>query len=428
MYFLTIFLKFLVVLQSAQSYSSKLYAIDHRKVLQGENKNYKPFTYRIIHIPKISNGYKPIYSSAVILIKDLDEVEEFNTKVFLANDYPEKLKFIIVPERSSEGIVLKYIPIGSFQGYIPQFEYYLVNKALTIELSTFEYFTKDACVVNQIPLNKFDKIFQKWENKLNYEEKFMNFNNCEMPIVIHSNNSQDAYYSNGELKGFFKDFGDILGQRGNFKAIYKIVDLSIEFENNVESMVDRIYHKIFLYEAYYSTLNKKSGHITRSFIQFQQIFALSQSEAYDSYEKLILPFDETTWYLLIITFGSAFAIIFLARFASQSMRDRFFGRGISSPAFNVIRTFFGIGQIRLPVESIPRFILMMFILFCLIIRTAYQGVLFDMMTKDMRKSQPKTIADLKMQNYTVIVWNHSFSEVDTYLNLFNELFSKDERF
>jgi hypothetical protein len=64
-------------------------------------------------------------------------------------------------------------------------------------------------------------------------------------------------------------------------------------------------------------------------------------------------------------------------------------------------TFFGIGQMRLPINNFGRIILMVFILFCLIIRTAYLGVLFEMITTDMRKNSPNTMEQLLAQNYTI---------------------------
>jgi hypothetical protein len=47
---------------------------------------------------------------------------------------------------------------------------------------------------------------------------------------------------------------------------------------------------------------------------------------------------------------------------------------------------------------------MVFIVFCLIIRTAYQGVLFEMITTDMRKESPNTMEELLQKNYTIYIF------------------------
>ncbi len=55
----------------------------------------------------------------------------------------------------------------------------------------------------------------------------------------------------------------------------------------------------------------------------------------------------------------------------------------------------------LPGRNFARFNLMVFILFSLVVRTAYQGVQFDMMLKEMRPKDVKTIDELLEKNFTI---------------------------
>ena len=135
------------------------------------------------------------------------------------------------------------------------------------------------------------------------------------------------------------------------------------------------------------------------------IIAITPGELYNNWEKLYLPFDIHTWTYLFIIFGIAFGFIFVVNQMPDTVQSLFYGEGIRMPAFNVLGTFFGIGQTRLPSSNFPRMILMFFILFCLIFRTAYQSVLFEMMTSDMRKPSPKTIQDLFEQCFTIYTDN-----------------------
>jgi hypothetical protein len=100
---------------------------------------------------------------------------------------------------------------------------------------------------------------------------------------------------------------------------------------------------------------------------------ISPPESYNTYEKLTLPFDADTWMYLLITFGVAFLSIFFMNFLPKMVRNIIYGENVSMPSFNVIGTFFGIGQTRLPNNNFARIVLMSFIIFCLIFRTAYQG-------------------------------------------------------
>lgn len=46
---------------------------------------------------------------------------------------------------------------------------------------------------------------------------------------------------------------------------------------------------------------------------------------------------------------------------------------------------------------------MMFILFCLIMRNAYQGKMFEFLTSDMRKKGVATIAEIIEHNMTIFI-------------------------
>lgn len=62
---------------------------------------------------------------------------------------------------------------------------------------------------------------------------------------------------------------------------------------------------------------------------------------------------------------------------------------------------FGCGQINLPGRNFARFILMMFIWFCLVMRTAFQGKQFEFMTKEKRRPDVQTIEEMIVQNFSL---------------------------
>jgi hypothetical protein len=392
---------------------------NHENVIKTRNKNYKPFTIRVRHHSKFKDI--DIETSAIILTKDFSDLNELHENAYLDNIFAEKLKFIVVAtEHRNDSVPLMFKPLGYYPGHLTHYAYIMKIKPEKIELSTFEFFTKDTCTANQTLLNTFDKKTQTWEQKLKYEEKFMNFNNCKILIGMYDFTTLMAYFSNGELKGFQKDIAEILGQKGNFTPKYYVV------KDDETTYQNRTYLLSFAIGSH-NIHNLQCCHITKTFKQIQEHFLISQSEAYNSYEKLVMPFDAATWFLLILTFIIAFTVIFCAKKSSQAVRNRIYGRGVNTPAFNVVGTFFGIGQVRLPVESFPRFILMCFILFCLIFRTAYQGVLFDIMSKDMRKPPPKTIEDLYLQNFTILIKSYELESGFSMFNHITELLNQSKR-
>lgn len=57
-------------------------------------------------------------------------------------------------------------------------------------------------------------------------------------------------------------------------------------------------------------------------------------------------------------------------------------------------------MIILPGRNFSRFLLTLYILFCLIIRTAYQGKQFEFLQKDMRPANVETIDEMIARNFT----------------------------
>ena len=121
---------------------------------------------------------------------------------------------------------------------------------------------------------------------------------------------------------------------------------------------------------------------------------VTPAEKYTAYEKLFLPFDLETWILLSVTFLSTFVSIQIINRFSKSTQSLVYGKNIENPIWNVISIFFGISQTRLPTKNFSRFILIMFIFFCLIFRTCFQSKFFEFMTSEPRRPAPKTIDDV----------------------------------
>jgi hypothetical protein len=257
-------------------------------------------------------------------------------------------------------------------------------------------------------LDAMNKVTLVWEKQLKIKDKFKNFDGCQFVLTyfIEEENVMFRLFE-GKLYGFAFEFFELMAARGNFVSFYqpmKYFDQVMDSESLIPERFPNYQYRL-LPDIYFSVGSyvgtRRDVHVTTTFDEMEEIFAITPAEAYNSYEKMILPFDELTWILLILTFLMAFLFIFIVNFTTRKVRDVIYGRDVNTPAFNVVAIFFGIGQTRLPGKVFSRVILMLFILFCLIIRTAYQGVQFDMLTKDMRKPLPKTIADLKDMGYII---------------------------
>uniref|UniRef100_A0A3F2ZDF9 Putative ionotropic receptor ligand binding domain-containing protein n=1 Tax=Lutzomyia longipalpis TaxID=7200 RepID=A0A3F2ZDF9_LUTLO len=84
-------------------------------------------------------------------------------------------------------------------------------------------------------------------------------------------------------------------------------------------------------------------------------------------EKLFLPLSFTTWMLLSVVFILAIVFIVIGKFITPQTRDFVFGQRNNYPFINLISIFYGGPMMPLPRRNFARFLVMMWILFCLVV-------------------------------------------------------------
>lgn len=131
-------------------------------------------------------------------------------------------------------------------------------------------------------------------------------------------------------------------------------------------------------------------------------------------EKLALPFDFETWSGLGIIFSFAIISLCIINHLSENIRRLFYGKTSPSTLFNIFQLFFGISEKKTPNEIFSRIILISFIFWCLVIRTAYQGKLFEFTTTAIRKPELKTLDALKDRNFS-LYFSYDMKKRDMFL-------------
>jgi hypothetical protein len=253
-----------------------------------------------------------------------------------------------------------------------------------------EWFTKDSCNIGRfVQVNEMNSKTTQWKNELKIEEKFQNFHGCTLTLfaIPFFGEMQEFKYS----IDLFRDLYATIGKRGNFRLKYY----------NYYTKDHTSYDILYALPMITSPSTNLNFHFTVQFLEERASFFLTQREPYSAYEKLWLPFDDTTWIFFIAVFLYSFLSIFVINLMSENLQYMFYGENVNTPIFNVVGTFFGISQTRLPDANFPRILLMTFILYCLILRTAYQSLLFEYVATDMRKPSPTTIDELIDQKFTI---------------------------
>jgi hypothetical protein len=356
-----------------------------------------------------------INESAIVLFDNIKDLSEFNIKAKFTNRGPKSFQFFIFIPDTTINEISSSITETKINNYnmknvneirfrfrdvseISHFQYFLVDESEFMKLFTFVWYTSTACGKKQIvEVNRFDKKSKKWKNSKFDVKKFVNFHGCTLSVLAH--------FIPGEFEknqGSLYSILLVLAQTLNFK-----IDLAI-WGQNYDSVVKPFKNKqinLIIFTACLPTtriiLNiADDHHVTRPFFSSVDHLIVPLGEEYSGYEKLNFPFDSPTWFLIGLTFFTAFLTIIIVSFMSLKAQDYIFGNNVTSPTLHIFIQFFGLGQVVLPKRNFPRFLLMIFILFSLIIRTAYQGKLFEFLQKEMRKPEVQSIEEMIEKNFT----------------------------
>jgi hypothetical protein len=370
-------------------------------------KNERKYAEQIEIQPKL--GDHKIYKSALIFVENEKILNQLTMKSRLESLYPHRIRFLMYCESLDTTDILALPTLNDGKGLISMFQFFLANSTSSVDLYTFEWYTKEKCNAKQlIKLNSFSKKSQKWNKNLSIDEKFKNFHGCMLTVrlgenYMMTNIDRTSLEPFGPIVDLFKAMAHV----GNFTYNYQMIRIHIT--QNYEKVIENIprngmvvkHDAFFQMAVFMFSAVAEQLHFITLFKEEKVSCLLTPGEPYDSYEKLLFPFDFWTWMCLLVVFGCTFGSIIVINLLPRCFQNLFYGEHVMTPALNVGAIFFGISQTQLPFKNFPRIILVTFVLFCLVMRTAYQGVLFELIAAAIRKPIPKTFYDLYTRNYSI---------------------------
>lgn len=116
-----------------------------------------------------------------------------------------------------------------------------------------------------------------------------------------------------------------------------------------------------------------------SYISDPMVFVIPPAQELTKYEKLFFPFSKHLWILLLICLAMGYLVIIVVQRCSKEVQDFVFGQNVKNPGLNLISGFLGLSQHKLPNRNFARFVLTMFFILSLVIRTAYQACFFELL-------------------------------------------------
>jgi len=298
----------------------------------------------------------------------------------------------------------QYISTGS--SVSPRLYYIVAPKNKdSIYIVAGDRFSPTACHKLEVNVvNRYSKQSLVWDGPIKPLTKANDFYGCMFKIPILG---EDAYEGvdvrfNGSRKG--------VQLSGPMFEIFKRAGEHFNFEIKLFRPDDKEFKTpekpdtIFFRTGYSYHMQKYIP-----IIRLELLFAIPPGELYSDWELLAFAFDTATWILIGVTFLTAFGVIFIINLTTQTVRDFVFGRRVATPTLNVLAAFYGLSQPVLPRRNFARFLLTLFIIWCLIIRTCYQGKLFEYLQGDQRKPEIQSIEEVFEKNLTFLYPEMYFS-------------------
>ncbi|KAG5670882.1 hypothetical protein PVAND_001114 [Polypedilum vanderplanki] len=358
-------------------------------IINKTNKNNFPIKLKVIN--DISNSFN-LMKHAVLFMKTVETLIDWHKSEnvdFRERTGIEKKKILIYIE---EIIPLEYLNqlqmrMKNHHSEQQQMDelFFIVNDRNSINLGANVFYSELKCEFYHLKsLNTFDLKTQKWTKKLKIFDQGENFHGCIVNFVVTENNKELNH-----------QIVESIAQKCNFTPHFNIFMTNRGGQNDV---TEKLSNPIYLGITSHDSSQSLYPIGTHNFY-----FLISRNGFYSNYEKLLFPFDTTTWFLVLLTFGLTVLFIFVLDLSPEWLRTAFVGKGIKGPGYNAIAIFMGISQLKLPTETFCRNILLIYIWFCLIIRTCWQSKMFEFMTSDMRKPLPASLEDLIEMNYAIIL-------------------------
>ena len=152
---------------------------------------------------------------------------------------------------------------------------------------------------------------------------------------------------------------------------------------------------------------------TRAYEFMPLVLIIPPGKPYTSFEKLFMPFQSTVWKLLLFVSACGIGVICVFNLYSVKAQNFVFGHGVRYHNFNMLLIYVGGSQHHLPQGNFARYLLMTFILFCLVQRSLYQGSLYHFFQSEHRAGEVEKIDEMLEKEFNFIM-------LPTYLNFMNQ--------
>lgn len=253
----------------------------------------------------------------------------------------------------------------------------------SVSLHTFVPFSENGCnKTNPIKINEFiNGSFLRKPSGF-FRNKLRNLHGCKIKVSTFENFGPSVLkesFANGSstIYGRDMDIIDALGNELNFTPVTSYLETygswGILNANNgtatgamgqaIRRETDFILGNILLKLERSIFMDYSNPYYID-----QLIITIPPGRAFTSFEKLVRPFNIIVWICFGVIIFCSFVVITILQFQSKKAKEYFYGKNVTNPYLNVLIAVFGGSQKSLPKKDFPRYLLMLFLLYCLVMR------------------------------------------------------------
>lgn len=361
-----------------------------------------------IHIESVENIFDLETRRRGFTIIFIDELESFY--IFLHKVSPETFKFkgfyLIVSMKSS-------IDIGKMFDAMWKLMIFNVDVLIydwsleSINLTTFLPFSDGTCNnLKPVKINEFNISTMRWKNSDFFPKKFKNLQQCSIRVGTYES-APGLIIRNvknkTEIYGFEGDMFNVIAARLNFTMNITAVTYgggSVDKNGTATGLVEKIMLNEFdLIMSLFSVNYYRNIFLTptKPYYVDKMIVIIPADRLLDSFLKIFFVFNYKLWLTLFVVFGLASFVIKLLQSKVSALDE------IRAPVMSLFVAIIGGSERNLPRKDFPRILVATFLLFCMVVRTVYQGGLFNMLKQDIRINEIKTLQDINKHHYTFFI-------------------------
>ncbi|XP_070491068.1 ionotropic receptor 21a-like [Chironomus tepperi] len=294
--------------------------------------------------------------------------------------------------------------------------YVIYEYGSDIILNTFNPFENPSNCGSTKPkiISKF--IDGKFDQKVMLTRKLENLNECPIRMIAYLDPTYVSMikYKNSsyELYGRGINFINVLSSTLNFTKEITLakgeLPWGVVYENgtctgNFDDLKRNIYD-MALGEFYMTAVRSKYFDNSITHYTTPMVFIIPPGRPYKAIEKMLQPFDHVVWIILLITIMTAITIIYVVNTRFKNLKSFIYGRGVKSPIMNILVGLFGLQQTVLPGRNFARYILMKFLILCLVLRSIYQGSLYQFLQSDKRHREIQSVDEMIKKDFTFLMY------------------------